>query len=87
MLFLLSPVKDWYPTCDRVFSFVIRADDEMAARGLAAAKAGEEGREAWLDLSKTHCRELSLNGQPGILCRDLSTTWRPYPENRFKTKK
>jgi hypothetical protein len=52
-LWLIEPVnprsKPWQPWYDKAFAFVIRAEDEKAARQLAADSCGDEGSSPWMD--------------------------------------
>jgi len=70
-LFILEPVNSWEPWYDRAFGFVVRADNEAAARIAAGDQAGNEGREAWLSNQLTTCEELTSDGTPGVVLRDF----------------
>lgn len=50
-----------------VRAFLVRAATTEAARRLASAKAGAEGREAWLHLDRSACVEMSVEGEPMVL--------------------
>ena len=85
-LWLLKPIdessgpwKQWY---DKVFGFVVRADDEADAREFASLEAGDEnpapGRpdgSPWLDPSLTSCVELRARGggDHGVVLRDFAS--------------
>ncbi len=73
MLFLLKPVRDWEPWYDKAFCFVVRAASEEHARLVASDQAGDEGKEVWLDASKTSCKAIDPNGPPEVLCRDMAS--------------
>jgi hypothetical protein len=45
----------------------VRAATTDAARRLASAKAGAEGRDAWLHLDKSTCVEVPVEGEPGVV--------------------
>ena len=79
MLFLLRPIEDWEPHVDLMpwtdsfcaCGFVVRASGELHARQIASEQAGDEGRDVWLDHTKTRCEAIDPNGQPEILCSDF----------------
>lgn len=48
---------------------VVRAEDETAARALAAEDAGDEGPEHWL--TEATCEEITADGEPGLLIMDF----------------
>jgi hypothetical protein len=73
MLFLLEPIEDWEPWYDKAFGFVVRASSEVHARQLASQKAGDEGKDVWLDAAKTRCQGIDPNGPPKVLCRDFAS--------------
>ena len=86
-LWLLRPVDSdsgpWDPWYDRVFGFVIRAETPGEARAIAQAGGGSEtyswkGREkvsvpAWTDSRFSTCEELTADGEPGIIIKDLAS--------------
>jgi hypothetical protein len=72
MLFRIKPIEDWDPWYDKAFGFVVRASSELHARQLACEECGEEGKEVWLDASKTRCEAIEPNGPPEVLCRDFA---------------
>lgn len=73
-LWLLQPIELlttlWNPWYDKVFGFVVRAENETEARKAAAAKAGDETPEAWLNSHHSTCVELLPDGKPGVLLTD-----------------
>ena len=86
-LFLLRPVdgndKAWDPWYDKVFGFVVRADNEKQARALANAQGGDEcgpvrqsvyrmGGDPWLDPDQSTCEELTAHGEAGVILRDFA---------------
>lgn len=73
MLFLIKPIEDWGPWYDKAFGFVVRASSEVHARQIASEEAGGEGKDVWLDASKTRCQVIDPNGPPEVLCRDLAS--------------
>lgn len=89
-LFLLQPADNlpkknpWEPWFDKAFGFVVRAEDEAAARTLAAAAAGDEaGRDysttppsdrpnPWLDPALSSCVELTPDGAAEVVIKDFA---------------
>ena len=78
-LWLLEPIRDlpegdnpWEPWYDKVFGFVVRAENEIEARRFADEKAGDENRgeflaakiantkNPWLDSSYSTCVSLFI---------------------------
>lgn len=58
---------------DYACGFVVRAATEDEARGYAEEMAGDEtrkGHPVWLDPALTDCRELTADGEPGMVLRD-----------------
>ena len=89
-LFLLKPQQNlpegdnpWKPWYDKAFGFVVRADNEQAARQLVVDhataldywqddfKVGREGKNVWLDKKYTSCTEIPANGKQEIIMRDF----------------
>ena len=66
-----SPWDPWY---DTAHGFVVVARNALRARRLAATQAGYEGTRAWLDPSKSTCRQLKIFSgiQEGIVLRDFA---------------
>jgi hypothetical protein len=75
--------EPWEPWYDKVFGFVVRATDETQARLMASEKAGEEAFSSdeaedeakinpWLEPTLSRCKELTSEGEPGIVIRDYS---------------
>ena len=67
----------WEPWYDRVFGFVVRAEDEGHARKLADEESGDEKdryefprRFPWLDSKYSTCEELLAEGAVGIVMND-----------------
>ena len=52
--------------------FVIRAEDETAARTMAAAVKGGEGEGTWLLRAFSTCSELSADGTAQIVLTDFN---------------
>jgi hypothetical protein len=52
---------------DQSDSFVVRAKSEEEARLLASGSAGAEGKERWLNPSRSSCEILSSEGASGII--------------------
>ena len=73
MLFLIKPIENWEPWYDKVFGFVVRASSEVHARQVASEQAGNEGKDVWLDATKTRCEVIDPNGPPEVLCRDFAS--------------
>lgn len=81
-LWILRPVKDlpedddpWVDMYDCNFGFVIRADNESAARELAGKEVSCELRpqcNPWLKSEYTDCLELSEKGESGIIMEDFN---------------
>ena len=60
---------------DCAAGFVVAAPGEAAARGLAASKRGDEGREHWRSALTTTCTriaETSTYTEPRIVLRDFN---------------
>ena len=91
-LWLLRPSQDlaadddpWEPWYDKAFGFVVRAETEDEARGIAHANAGDENRgeflgkatastkQPWIDPKYSMCDELVANGSAGVLMRDFAS--------------
>lgn len=63
-----DPWNTWH---DTACGFVIRAETEADARGLAATSGdtGNEGPSAWTDPTFSTCEELTADGPAGVaLC-------------------
>ena len=63
----------WSPWFDKAFGFVIRAETEAQARGIAQAKSGEESRngQPWMNPECSTCAELTPNGPAEVVIRDF----------------
>ncbi len=70
--------KIWSWDC--AYGFVVRAEDERSAREFVARSrdrddwentTGDEGPEAWRDVTLTSCVELTGEGGPEIILRDF----------------
>lgn len=61
----------WQPWYDKAFGFVVRAESEEDARNYAADKAGDEGREAWLEPESSTCVEITGEGAAEVILQDL----------------
>ena len=82
-LFLLKPIKlpkdrnPWWPWYDNAFGFVVRAEDEGAARQFASENAGTEETSGfgnpWLSWRYSTCVELTSDGEAGIIIRDFAS--------------
>ena len=76
----------WEPWYDKAFGFVIRAETEKEAREFAHARAGDENRgeiigtkvleerTPWLDEKYSICTVLDIDGEEGIIIRDLKAS-------------
>lgn len=72
-LFKLYCVED--PGWDCNHGFVIRAEDEQAARSLAQTHMSDESwasKELWLDPKFSTCEEISLEGESEIILNDFN---------------
>lgn len=71
---LLRPMNDeagpWSEFFDRIFGFVVRAENESHARSLAAEQAGDEGPDAWLCPHHSVCVDISGDGPAGVILFD-----------------
>jgi hypothetical protein len=78
-LWLLKPVEGqpevngerWSPSYDEAHGFVIRAENENAARMFAGNDCGYEGEGVWLNPDQTTCVELTGNGESGVILIDF----------------
>ena len=84
-LWILEPVNElpdddnpWKPWHERVFGFVIQADDENEARNIAHSEAGRENdgensavRYPWLVPKYSECVELVPGVDAGVVIRDF----------------
>lgn len=59
-----------YWSYDCYYAHVVRAETEEQARNMVPC--GDEGKQAWLDLSLTTCAELTADGEPGVIISDFS---------------
>lgn len=70
----LPPGHDpWMPWCDKVFSFVIRAETEQQAMGMADQRGGNETTlsiRPWPHAKLSTCVELTAEGEPGVVVTD-----------------
>jgi len=57
---------------DVVNAFVIRASSPRTARKLAADSCRDEGRDIWLDISKSTCTQLKEDGENNVIMRDTT---------------
>ncbi len=73
-LWLLRPVDDqtapWNTWENIIHGFVVRAEDEAAARHLAAGECCDEGPDAWLEGEHSVCVELNPEGSPCVILED-----------------
>ena len=60
--------EDWDEAC----AFVVRAQSPKAARRYAAARCGDEGSALWLDPTRSTCKQLTYDGEPGVVLRDFT---------------
>ena len=69
-LYLLTNTEEtgW----DENAGFVIREESAVAARKIAAQKAGDEGAELWLDVKKSSCKTLKQEGTEGMILQDFN---------------
>lgn len=81
-----DPVSNpWEPWYDKCFGMIIRAESETAARLLAAKQrtgfghyvsfehACNEGGGAWLTEKLSTCVEISADGEPEVIMRDVAS--------------
>jgi hypothetical protein len=69
-LFILKNSRRFeYDTCR---AFVIRAESEAAARGIAAGECCDEGADTWRDPILSTCFELTGNGGSGVVLTDFA---------------
>jgi len=76
-LWILKPLSvadnmPWSPWYDKAFGFIVRASNLQAARMFASINHGDEGKEAWLDCKLSSCKELPIDGEPGMILRDFN---------------
>lgn len=78
-IWLLRPTANdhfWRPWYDKAFGFVICAETEKAARGLAQENGGDEtcdGNPAWTDAHYSTCEPLSKhNHKTGVILQDFA---------------
>ncbi len=57
---------------DEIFGFVIRAEDETAARQLAANAKAFESPSVWLESKYSSCEELLSEGDESVIMRDAN---------------
>ena len=55
------------PIYDTNREVVVRAKNASHARQLAADKAGDEGREAWLSPKRSTCRQIKVEGPAEVV--------------------
>lgn len=70
---LPSAVNPWEPWYDKVFGFVVRAENGEQARHIADANSGDENRFAlhpWLDPAFSDCIELLADGPAEMILQD-----------------
>ena len=78
-LFLLEPKENiegenpWKPWYDKVFAFVVRAENEDSARKIAILNKGNESRDCWANPDYSSCEELKPEGEPGVIIRDYAS--------------
>jgi hypothetical protein len=73
----------WNPWYDKCFGFVVRAETEEEARGIAHENAGDENRGEflsqktantkgpWKDARYSTCVELTADGERGMVLQDF----------------
>jgi hypothetical protein len=71
-LYVLRRPDDQLPTYDAAFGFVIRAVSAEEARLIASGGAGDEGKDVWLDPTRTRCEELTQDGDPEVILQDFN---------------
>lgn len=57
---------------------IVRANNEMHARHLAALDDNDYGMRRWLDLTQSMCSEIPIDGGVGVIT-SIGATGRPYP--------
>lgn len=84
-LWLLEPLEDeshpfmagpWDASRDYFQGFLIRAASEAEARKIAAENGGDEtkqvpGLNPWLDFKSSSCKEVTAEGEPGVVMFDF----------------
>lgn len=68
-LWLIERGGDGY---DQYFGFVVRAESEVGARRIAAARHADEGAAVWMDAKRSTCAELTAEGEAGVILADFS---------------
>jgi hypothetical protein len=81
-LWHLTLVREWgeHQWYDCACGFVVRAEDEAAARKVIVdlgdeswePGAGNEGASFWADPAKAKCVELTADGESGVIIRDFA---------------
>lgn len=74
----------WEPWYDKSFGFIVRANSEQEARQIANENAGDENRgeflneriantqSPWLDEKYSFCKELTGDGDSGMIMQDFA---------------
>ncbi len=70
-LWILKRLTD-RPEWDVNNGFVIRAETENAARGIASQQRGDEGPGTWIDTGLSTCEELTADGEIGVVLTDFN---------------
>jgi hypothetical protein len=69
-LYQLQRKKTERISYDETRGMIVRATSPAEARVIASTHQGDEGREAWLDTSRTTCKVLSSDGTLGLVLKD-----------------
>jgi len=73
---LSDDVNPWNPWYYKVFGFVIRAETEEDARGIAQLQSGDESKDKptpWLNPKLSTCSEIMVEGESGVILKDLAS--------------
>lgn len=57
----------WYDRYDQVHEILVRAENEVDARAIAAEYQSYVQKEAWLDPKFSSCEEITPDGLPGVI--------------------
>ena len=80
-LYILRPHRNlpdnddpWIPWYDKPFGYIVRAESEIEARELCAKNSDDSSSldgDVWRNHHYVECRELTSNGEAGIIIRDF----------------
>ena len=74
-LYKIEPINKWDDPYDKQHAVITAAKSSRTARKIASEHAGDEGKNVWLDSSKTSCKEIGttkkeLFKNPCLVLRD-----------------